>query len=163
MPDRRPLILINGSLYVLPVGDDLVTHRPLVLEGGELKQLDAVENPRDHAVLVYIDENQGIQEWNGFDILIGVVNPTDFNVHDIQTNMIAGIPEGQLACSELQTLIVAGAHATTFVVSELATGIITGAHSAAIVVQNLDGATIPGINSQVFSASVVEGNVILET
>jgi len=163
MPDRRPLVLINGSLYVLPVGDDLVTHRPIVLDGGELKQLDAVENPRDHPVLVYIDEESGVSQWNGFDILIGVVNPTDFNVHDIQTNMIAGIPTGHLACSEMQLHIVLGPATGQISMSDLSSNVTLGPSSGQISVVNLETATIPGVHPLVTSVSNIVGNVILES
>lgn len=163
MPDRRPLVLINGSLYVLPIGDDLVMHRPLVLEAGELKQLDAAENPREHAVLVFIDEESGIHQWNGFDILIGVVNPTDFNVHDIQTNMIAGVPEGQIACSELQVLVIPGAHPTALTCSDMTCKAIFGIPTSHIAVTNLESNVISGVNEQLNLVPVIEGNIILES
>lgn len=80
MADQRPLVLINGNLQQLPVGDDLSTHLAIIQSSGHLEQLPGDTDYSLYSPLVFTGGN--VSELPAGDTLLGIPAASSFIIDD---------------------------------------------------------------------------------
>jgi len=160
MAEQRPLVLLNGHLQQLPVGDDLTQHKALIVTAaGEVRQLSDAEDIFSFQPLVLIGSE--IQELPVGDTLAGVSVIVDLTIHDITSgvvmgpyqniviqdlnaDIIHGPSNGAISLAELTTSIVHGPSGGSISLAEMTVSVVHGPTQANVVMSDLTSAVILG-------------------
>lgn len=105
MAEHRALVLINGDLQQMPVGDLLSNHKVLVVNSGEIYQSNGTDYP---VIKPLVMINNEISQLPDGDTLAGAGPTIDYTIDLATPYVIVGTPTDSIKMDKFQTYIVSG-------------------------------------------------------
>ena len=162
MAEQRPLVLLNGHLQQLPVGDDLTQHKALIITAaGEVRQLSDAEDIVSFQPLVLIGSE--IQELPVGDTLAGVNIIVDMTIHDLTSAITHGPRTGSVVVMNTDVAIIHGPPATKIALNAVQGNVIHGPAFSKLTVTDLSSAIIHGPTNSNIVMQDLTAAIILES
>lgn len=105
MAEHRALVLVNGDLQQMPVGDLLSNHKVLVVNSGEIYQSNGTDYP---VIKPLVMINNEISQLPDGDTLAGAGPTIDYTIDLATSYVLIGTPSNVVKVNEFRTYIVSG-------------------------------------------------------